>query len=187
MTLRRASDGAARAVRTVLSASGRQLSVLPETPLAHLTSYTFEAAGLKDVYGLPVAVPVVTFTTQAETTESADLDALVFSFPVNGIVTMRAPAGALPAGTHLLVLNVGNGSVVSYTVGALPVEAELRASIEDRLWVTVTDPQGNATTFERTEYVAPDGKTAVGVARRQGASRRRLGDAPAARAPPTGR
>jgi RHS repeat-associated protein len=165
VSLRRTSDGAPQSVRTVLSSDARHLAVIPETPLAYLTSYTFESSSaLHDVYGFPVAVPVVEFTTQAEGAYVLDLDALVFSYPVDGMVTMRAPAGALPAGTQILVLNASIGSAIGYTVGSLPVEAEIRASIEDRLWVTVTDPQGHVTTFERTEYVAPDGRTAVGVA-----------------------
>ena len=166
VSLRRTSDGLALSVRTVLSADARHVAVIPQAPLAYLTGYTFESTGLlKDVYGAPVAVPVVEFTTQSQAQAQAlDLDALVFSYPVDGMVTMRAPAGALPAGTQILVLNASVGSALTYTVGAVAVEAELRASIDDRLWVTVTDPQGKATTIERTEYVAPDGTTAVGVA-----------------------
>ena len=166
VTLRRTSDGALRAVRTVLSADRRLLAVIPEAPLAYLTSYTFESTpALKDAFGAAVAVPVVEFTTQAQTAPAPmNLDAIVVSFPVNGMVKVRAPAGALPVGTQMLVLNVTKGSAATYTVGAPAVEIELQASIEDRLWFTVTDPQGNVTTFERTEYVAPDGKTAVGAA-----------------------
>ncbi len=163
--LRRTSDGTPVSLRTVLSADARHLAVIPAVPLAYLTGYTFESTGLlRDVSGAPVAVPVVEFTTAGQATQTLDLDALVFSFPVDGMVTMRAPAGALPAGTRILVLNASIGSALTYTVGAIAVEAELRASIDDRLWVTVTDPDGKPTTFERTEYVAPDGTTAIGVA-----------------------
>jgi hypothetical protein len=166
MHLRRTATGQTVAVRTVLSASGLRLAVIPQATLAYATQYTFEASGLRDAAapGGQVAVPSVTFTTAPQATQTLDLDALRFSFPVNGEVTMSAPVGALPSGTQILVLNVSNGQIVTYTVGDLPVEATLLASIEDRLWITVTDPDGRETTFERTEYVAPDGKTAVGVA-----------------------
>ena len=138
--------------------------MIPQSTLAFSTAYAFEATGLKDEFGNAVAVPAVTFTTQAETVQTMNLDALIFSYPVNGQVTMTAPAGALPSGTQIMVLNSSNGAIVTYTVGDLPVSATLPASIDDRLLVTVTDPQGNTQSFERTEYVAPDGKTAVGVA-----------------------
>jgi len=166
VSLRRASDSVAIPVRTVLSADARHVAVIPQTTLAYQTGYTFESTGLlRDIHGAPVAVPVVEFTTQSRAEAQAlDLSALVFSYPVDGMVTMRAAAGALPAGTQILVLNASAGSALTYSVGAGAVEAQLRASIADRLWVTVTDPQGLATTIERTEYVAPDGTTAVGVA-----------------------
>src|SRR4029453_14586910 len=157
--------GAQQGIRTVLSADARHVAVIPLAPLAYQTAYTFESTGvLRDAYGVPVAGPLCEFTTESQSTQSLDLDALVFSYPVDGMVTMRAPAGALPAGTKILVLNASVGSALSYTVGALAIEAELRASIAAPLGVRVTGPQGKVTTIEGTEYVAPDGKTAVGVA-----------------------
>ena len=48
-SLRRTSDGSSVAVGTVLSADRPPLAVIPQAPLAYLTSYTFEVVGLKDV------------------------------------------------------------------------------------------------------------------------------------------
>lgn len=53
-------------------------------------------------------------------------------------------------------LGVNNDGSVS------DVGGRLVARISDRLIVTITDPQGRQTTFKRREYVAPDGRTAVG-------------------------
>jgi hypothetical protein len=81
---------------------------------------------------------------------------------VNGFVTFDGPAGTLPPGSQVLVVNTGTGEVASFTVdndGA--VSGTLLASIRDQLVVTITDPLGNVTTFTRGEYVAPDGRTAV--------------------------
>ncbi len=53
----------------------------------------------------------------------------------------------------VLTLTVDNDGALS---------GELIASISDRLLAAITDPQGGVTTFERSEFVAPDGRTAIG-------------------------
>jgi len=109
-----------------------------------------------------ILVPSVTFTTKAPP-PTYDTWQLVFGMPdANGFVTFDGPAGTLPPGSQVLVVNSGTGEVASFTTdndGA--VSGTLLASIRDPLIVTITDPLGNVTTFTRGEYVAPDGRTAV--------------------------
>jgi hypothetical protein len=98
-----------------------------------------------------------------------DLEKLTFSFPdEQGFVHVQAPAGTFPPGSTILIINAMNGFVATLTadndgaVGVL-VEATLPATTSDRLMVTITDPQGNVTTFERSQFVNPEtGETAVG-------------------------
>ena len=125
ISLRRTSDGALVTTSSVLSVDRRLLAVIPQAPLAYLTSYTFEVVGLRDASGLPVAAPEVTFTTAGQAGRELKLDALVFSYPVDGFVTMKAPAGAIPAGSQIFVLNASTGATLSYAVGDVPIEGSL--------------------------------------------------------------
>ncbi len=159
---------AAVAVRFVLSTSSRTLSVIPLQALAFATRYRLEAPGLRDTFGGLVQVPITRFTTRADTPPQYDLAAIRFGYPTpEGLVQVTAPAGTLPPGTEILIINSGNGAVVTFTAendGSLGTTfpADLPATISDTLYVTVTDPLGNVTTFTRSEYVAEDGTTGIG-------------------------
>jgi RHS repeat-associated protein len=158
-------------VRLVLAGSGRRLSVVPEARLEFSTRYRLDAAGLADAVGGLITVPAVLFTTRSDAPPVYDVDALTFSFPnTDGNVTLYAPPGTFPPGTEILIINAGNGVVLSLVaendgaVGVL-VPALLPATLDDRLMITITDPFGNTTTFERSQYVDPaTGQTAVGSA-----------------------
>ena len=179
----------ALAVRTVLSADARHVAVIPQAPLAYLTGYTFESTGLlRDVYGAPVAVPVVEFTTQSQAQAQAlDLDALVFSFPVDGMVTMRAPAGALPAGTQILVLNASVGSALTYAVGDSGSGGRA-ARVDRRPPVGHRDGPARQGYHDRADRVRGPRRHDRGRrGGRHGARARGLRDAPARRAPPMAR
>jgi hypothetical protein len=149
----------------VFSGSGRVLAVVPTASLEPGESYTLTVNGLADVYGGAVTIAPVTFTTQADTPPSYDTNRIVFTMPdANGLTSVSAPAGSLPAGTRVLIVNSGNGIVVSLTVandgsfsGSLP------ATIDDRLLITVTDPKGNVLNFERSKFVFTDGSGRVAI------------------------
>ncbi len=172
--LARASDGQDVPVRLVLGVGGRSLSVIPQrvvgteaVPLEFAKAYALSVTGLRDAYGTDIAPLSSSFTTAAYVAPVLDVTKLVFSVPdeTTGLVTVSAPAGSFPPGTTILIVNSGNGVVLSLTAdndGA--VSGELPASIDDRLLVTVTDPLGNAATFERSQYVIDPatGETAVG-------------------------
>lgn len=148
-------------VRLVLSGSGRSLAVIPEVSLKHETTYTLEAATLADVFGGAVVIPQTTFTTGSKEALSADAEDVKLSLPGdNGIVEVSA--FGLPPGTTVLLVNSGNGIVVSFTYAVDGVLGELPASISDRILVTLTDPAGSIVTFEKSKFVAPDGTTAIG-------------------------
>lgn len=158
------AEGHAVPVRLVLAASGRRLSVVPEAALEFSTPYTLQAGGLTDRTATAVIVPVTTFTTRADTPPVYDLTRLTFSFPdENGLVHLTAPLGSLPPGMQVLVLDASNGNVLTTTAGNDgSLTSDIPATINDRLLVTITDPQGNVTTFQRSQFVAEDGRVAVG-------------------------
>ena len=75
----------------------------------------------------------------------------------------RAAGHTFAPGTTVLIVNTGNGVVVSLTVandGSLT--GSIQASTFDRLIVTITDPIGRTATLQRSTFVAADGTTAVG-------------------------
>ena len=165
------------AVRLVLAQNRRSVSVIPEPPpssdpdappkpaLLFQKSYILEAAGLKDSFGKDVPSVAVTFTTRDDSPEARDLRKLVFSIPdENGIVKITAPEGTLAPGTTILVINSGNGYVLSLSAGNDgEVNGEINASVSDRLLITITDPEGHATSFERSQFFdAATGATVVG-------------------------
>jgi hypothetical protein len=177
-----ATGSTAVALRFVLSGSGKQLSIIPQgeasalptgtvttppTPaLAFSTDYALEITGLLDTVGGLVTAPTTTFRTKDDIKPVYDLTALTFSFPdAAGLVTVSAPNGTLPPGTEILIINGGNGVVLGLTAGNDgQVGGTLPATLDDVFFVTVTDPFGNSTTFERGEFVDPlTGETAVGA------------------------
>lgn len=154
------------ALRPVLSASGRTLSLLADGGLAHSTTYELQVSGLRDAQGEPVPVPAARFTTRADTPPTYDFSLLAFSYPENGWVTVEAPPGTFAPLSEISILNTANGDPTVLQAGNDGELApfQIRASVSDRLLVTVTDPQGNTFAFERSEYVAPDGTTGIGPA-----------------------
>ena len=164
-------DGQPVGVRLVLSGSGRTLAVVPLTALEFSTSYTLAVSGLADVQGALVQVPSVTFRTKDDMPPVYNNDALTFSFPdVDGLTTSRLRPGTFPPGTTILIINSGNGVVLSLTAGndGEVAPAQMPASIDDQLMVTITDPFGNVKTFTRSQFVEtnengePTGRVAIG-------------------------
>ncbi len=163
------ASGEAVPVRFVLSGSRQLLAVVPQAALEFATEYVLKVPTPLTSGGGHVQVPETRFTTKADTPPVYNLNALVFSFPdaETGLVSLTAPAGSLPPGSTILVINSGNAFVASFTVendggvGQL-VEATFPASINDRLLITITDPLGNVTTFERSKYEKQDGTVAIG-------------------------
>ncbi|TDI34808.1 MAG: hypothetical protein E2P02_29310, partial [Acidobacteria bacterium] len=145
-----------------LSGSGKTLAVIPDENLKFDTDYTLEAISLADIFGGAVSVPETSFTTRAKEALSITAEALSLSLPDdNGIV--QVSADGLPPGTTVLLVNAGNGIVLSLTVdnnGNL--QGELPASISDRILITLTDPAGSSVSFEKSKFAAPDGTTGIG-------------------------
>jgi hypothetical protein len=148
----------------VLSQSGTTLSFAPVVNLNPATQYTVRVSGLSDVFHNPVVVPTSTFTTKAAAPPTFDPNAITFSFPdQNGNIHVTAPAGSLPPGTMVLIVDQSNGIVLSLTAGNDgSLSGNFLGTINDVLQVTVTDPHGASVSFTSTQFVAPDGSVAVG-------------------------
>jgi hypothetical protein len=151
-------------VRFVFSQGGTKVAVFPLTALQPSTTYTVAASGLANGVGGLIAVPTVSFTTQAITPPNFNIDALVFAMPdQNGNVAISAPANSFPPGTTILIVDQTNGVVISLTVGNDgSVSGQMPATIDDVLAVTITAPDKTTVSFTRSKFVAPDGTTAIG-------------------------
>jgi len=151
-------------VRFVFSQGNTRLSVFPLAALQPSHTYTLAASGLANVLGGLVAVPTATFTTKAITPPNFNPDALVFSMPdQNGNVQVSAPPGSFPPGSTILIVDQTNGVVLSLTVfNDGSVSGQFPATIDDVLSVTITAPDKTTVSFTRSQFVAPDGTTAVG-------------------------
>lgn len=150
----------------VLSSSGTVLSFAPVANLDPATQYTIEVAGLADNFGGAVVVPVSSFTTKAVAALNFDPNAITFSFPdANGNIQVTAPAGSLPSGTQILIVDQTSGLVLTLTaLNDGSVSGSFVGTINDILQISATDPTGAKTSFTKTQFVAADGTTAVGVA-----------------------
>lgn len=151
-------------IRFVFSQNSTKLSVFPVSALQPSTTYTLAASGLADTLGGLITVPSTTFTTQAITPPNFNTSALVFSMPdQNGNVQISAPANSFPPGTTILIVDQTNGVVLSLTVANDgSVSGTMPATIDDVLNVTITAPDKTTATLTISQFVAPDGTTAVG-------------------------
>jgi RHS repeat-associated protein len=151
-------------IRFVFSQNGARLSVFPQSALQPSTTYTLSASGIANAVGALVAVPTTSFTTLAIIPTTLNTSALVFGMPdENGNVQVSAPAGSLPAGSTILILDQTNGIVLSLTVGNDgSVSRQFPATIDDVLAVTITAPDKTTVSFTISQFVAADGTTAIG-------------------------
>ena len=148
----------------VLSSSGTVLSFAPFSNLDPAAQYTIQVSGLADIFGGAVVVPGSIFTTKAATPLNFDPDKITYSFPdQDGEIHVTAPAGTLPPGTTVLIVDQTNGIVLSLTaLNDGSVTGSFPGTINDVLLITVTSPLGATATFTRSQFVAPDGTVAVG-------------------------
>jgi hypothetical protein len=148
----------------VLSNSGTVLSLAPQKNLDPATQYTVHVSGLADIFGGAVIVPSSTFTTKAVAPPNFDPNAITFSFPdANGNIHVSAPAGSLPPGTRVMIVDQTNGLVLSLTaLNDGSISGDFLGTVNDLLQITVTDPNGATASFTRSQFVAPDGTVAVG-------------------------
>jgi hypothetical protein len=175
-TLVKTLDGSPVAGRVVLGAGNRSASFLPERNLDSAVSYT---AALSSSVTDPEANPLLPFSWSFTTLEDAvagfNPDAVEVSFPDgNGEVTVSAPAGSFESGASVLIVNGSQSIVVSGVVDSDgSFSFILRAAISDELQIRILDSSGRALVIEKTEYVAEDGRVAIGT---RGGSIRVMGD-----------
>jgi hypothetical protein len=164
--LARESDGTVVSARVTMGAGQRSASILPDAPLAPATIYRVSAtADVTDSTGNPLLPFTSRFTTVEPEVDAFDADAIAVTYPdADGLVSVSAPSGSFEGGAFVVIVNLGNGVVVSGDV--LPdggFSFSIRASIRDELQIRVVDAAGREATISKTEYRAPDGRVAIGT------------------------
>jgi len=151
---------------TVLAGS-RVVVFTPATTLAASTNYKVTLSrSIKDIYGHTLPADFnSTFATAATVTVSNRLrpEQIVIGYPdANGISSISIPAGSVPEGSSILVLNTTNGSTVSTVAGTSALTLQIQARVGDELSITITQPDGTQYQVSQAAYRRADGFTSVG-------------------------
>lgn len=152
-------------VRRSLSLDGRTLTLTPETALAPGTLYRAVAQGLASLSGETAPAFTRHFKTQPQAQlADVDLARIHLSYPTEAFaVTVAIPEGAVPAWSLVEVeaqLMGSHGQGVMPPSGSLAFQ--LKASLGERLKVTVQTRDGRTVSRFIGRYVAPDGRTTLG-------------------------
>lgn len=152
-------------VRRSLSLDGRTLTLTPETALAPGTLYRAVAQGLASLSGETAPAFTRHFKTQPQAQlADVDLTRIHLSYPTEAFdVTVAIPEGAVPAWSLVEVeaqLMGSHGQGVMPPSGSLAFQ--LKASLGERLKVTVQTRDGRTVSGFIGRYVAPDGRTTLG-------------------------
>jgi RHS repeat-associated protein len=154
---------------TITVLAGNRVAVFtPAATLAASTTYKVSVTrSVRDIYGhQPVADFQSTFSTAAAVTISNRLrpEQIAISYPdANGLSTISIPAGSVPEGSSILIINTTSGSTLSTTVGTGAVSLQIQARVGDELSLTITQPDGTQYRVNQAAYRRADGFVSVGA------------------------
>ena len=151
---------------TVLA--GNRVAVFtPAATLIASTTYRVSLShSVRDIYGHQLAADFQsTFSTAAAVTVSNRLrpEQITISYPdAAGLVTVAIPAGSVPEGSSILIINTTSGSTLSTTTGSGAVSLQIPARVGDELSLTITQPDGTQYRVNQAAYRRADGFVSVG-------------------------
>ncbi len=151
---------------TVLA--GNRVAVFtPAATLAASTTYRVSLSrSVRDLYGHQLAADYQsTFTTAATVTISNRLrpEQITIGYPdANGLSTISIPAGSVPEGSTILIVNTTSGSTLSTTAGTGALLLQIQARVGDELSLTITQPDGTQYQVTQAAYRRADGFVSVG-------------------------
>lgn len=154
---------------TITVLAGNRVAVF--TPAATLiSSTTYKVAvnrSVRDVYGhQPAADFQSIFSTAAAVTISNRLrpEQITIGYPdANGLSTISIPAGSVPDGSSILIINTTSGSTLSTTAGTGALSLQIQARVGDELSLTITQPDGTQYRVNQAAYRRADGFVSVGA------------------------
>src|SRR6185503_19877165 len=80
----------------------------------------------------------------------------------NGTSTISIPAGSVPNGPSILVINTTSGSTLSTVVGTGALSLQIQARVGDEIALTITQPDGTQYSVTQSAYRRADGFISVG-------------------------
>lgn len=151
---------------TVLAGS-RVVIFTPAATLAASTTYKVSlTTAVRDIYGHALGAAFnSTFTTAATIVISNRLkpEQIAIGYPdANGTSTISIPAGSVPNGANILVINTTSGSTLSTVAGTGALSLQIQARIGDEITLTITQPDGTQYSVTQAAYRRADGFTSVG-------------------------
>lgn len=152
---------------TVLAGS-RVVVFTPAQTLAASTTYKVVLSqSVRDIYGHQLAAAFnSTFSTAATVTVSSRLrpEQIVISYPdANGMSSISLPAGSVPEGSSILVVNNTSGSTLSTVAGTTALLLQIQARVGDELTLTISQPDGTQYRVTQAAYRRADGFISVGA------------------------
>lgn len=151
---------------TVLSGN-RTASFTPQSNLAFATNYRVKiTSGVKDVYGAAMASEFnSTFTTSQLITPDNRLkpENVRIAYPnEQGFSTVTIPAGSVPEGSVITLINNNSGATVSTVAGTGDTTVQIAAQVGDEIILTVRQPDGTTYEIRQAAYRRADGFISVG-------------------------
>ena len=151
---------------TVL-AGNRVVVFTPAATLAASTTYKVSlTTAVRDIYGHALGSAFnSTFTTANAVVISNRLkpEQITIGYPdTNGTSTISIPAGSVPNGSGILVINTTSGSTLSTTAGSGALTLQIQARVGDEISLTITQPDGAQYSVTQAAYRRADGFVSVG-------------------------
>ncbi len=152
---------------TVLAGS-RVVVFTPAQTLAASTTYKVVLSqSVRDIYGHQLSAAFnSTFSTAATVTVGNRLrpEQIVISYPdANGMSSISLPAGSVPEGSTILVVNNTSGSTLSTVAGTTALLLQIQARVGDELTLTISQPDGTQYRVTQSAYRRADGFISVGA------------------------
>lgn len=156
-------------VGTITLLSGnRAASFTPNSNLAFNTRYRVRlTTGVKDVYGVALASEFVsTFTTSPIISVDNRLkpEKIRIAYPnEQGYSTITIPAGSVPEGSNITVINNNSGATVSTVAGTQEIVLQILAQVGDEIILIIRQPDGTVYQVSQAAYRRADGFVTVGT------------------------
>lgn len=151
---------------TVLAGS-RVVVFTPAATLAASTTYKVSlTTAVRDIYGHALGAAFnSTFSTAAAVVINNRLkpEQIVIGYPdANGTSTISIPAGSVPNGSNILIINTTSGSTLATTAGTGALSLQIQARVGDEISITITQPDGAQYSVTQGAYRRADGFISVG-------------------------
>ncbi|MDT7780152.1 MAG: hypothetical protein QOC99_2664 [Acidobacteriota bacterium] len=152
---------------TVLAGS-RVVAFTPSATLAGSTVYRVSLTqAVRDIYGKPLTNAFSsTFTTAGVVRVDDRLrpEKIIVGYPdAEGVSRILIPAGAVPEGSTIVVINNNSGSTASTVAGTQGLELSVQARVGDEIMLIVRQPDGVEYRVTQGAYRRDDGVTSIGA------------------------